>query len=293
MQSVARVGSGQGVAFLVTPPALELPVAVEENCVLFDRIQDPGNVGTLLRTCAAAGVKRVFLATGTAAAWSPKVVRSGQGAHFALAIHEHVDLAGLLPRRRVPWVATALDGAQNLARRRAGAAGRGETESLDSPRRRGGGVLERRRGGRHLPVRATAASVGRTCMKAFGSLIPAACLAALLGACASTSPVSAVFVPVVASEASSVSQLSRDVIAHVPDGEAYTLPEGSRWRRVGALVQGDVYRPLGEPLRVGKRGGSDAYLLASSGKLLGFYLPSGSMFMPLNKPVVLPFYQRQ
>jgi TrmH family RNA methyltransferase len=114
MQSVASVESGQGVAFLVTPPTLELPAAVEENCVLFDRIQDPGNVGTLLRTCAAAGVKRVFLATGTAAAWSPKVVRSGQGAHFALAIHEHVDLAGLLPRLRVPLVATALDGAQNL-----------------------------------------------------------------------------------------------------------------------------------------------------------------------------------
>ncbi|NMK49408.1 RNA methyltransferase [Achromobacter sp. Bel] len=114
MQSVASVESGQGVAFVVTPPALELPALVEENCVLFDRIQDPGNVGTLLRTCAAAGVKRVFLATGTAAAWSPKVVRSGQGAHFALVIHEHVDLAGLLPRLRVPLVATALDGAQDL-----------------------------------------------------------------------------------------------------------------------------------------------------------------------------------
>ncbi|WP_454673796.1 TrmH family RNA methyltransferase [Achromobacter pestifer] len=114
MQSLASVESGQGVAFLVTPPALELPAVVDENCVLFDRIQDPGNVGTLLRTCAAAGVKRVFLATGTAAAWSPKVVRSGQGAHFSLAIHEHVDLGGLLSRLRVPLVATALDGAQDL-----------------------------------------------------------------------------------------------------------------------------------------------------------------------------------
>lgn len=114
MQSLASVESGQGVAFLVTPEVLELPDAVDENCVLFDRIQDPGNVGTLLRTCAAAGVKRVFLATGTAAAWSPKVLRSGQGAHFALAIHEHVDLAGLLPRLRVPLLATSLDGARNL-----------------------------------------------------------------------------------------------------------------------------------------------------------------------------------
>lgn len=114
MQSLASVESAQGVAFLVTPTPLELPADIDENCVLFDRIQDPGNVGTLLRTCAAAGVKRVFLATGTAAAWSPKVLRSGQGAHFALAIHEHVDLPALLPSLRVPLVATALDGAQNL-----------------------------------------------------------------------------------------------------------------------------------------------------------------------------------
>lgn len=116
MQSLASVESGQGVAFVVAPPAPALPGAVDENCVLFDRIQDPGNVGTLLRTCAAAGVKRVFLATGTAAAWSPKVLRSGQGAHFALAIHEHVDLAALLPRLRAPLVATALDGASDLYR---------------------------------------------------------------------------------------------------------------------------------------------------------------------------------
>ncbi|KNY10357.1 RNA methyltransferase [Achromobacter piechaudii] len=114
MQSLASVESGQGVAFLVTPPSPEMPAEVDENCVLFDRIQDPGNVGTLLRTCAAAGVKRVFLATGTAAAWSAKVLRSGQGAHFALAIHEHIDLTALLPRLRVPLVATALDGARNL-----------------------------------------------------------------------------------------------------------------------------------------------------------------------------------
>lgn len=114
MHAVAAVESGQGVAFLVTPPVPALPAEVDETCVLFDRIQDPGNVGTLLRTCAAAGIKRVFLATGTAAAWSPKVLRSGQGAHFALEIHEHADLRDLLPRLRVPLVATALDGARDL-----------------------------------------------------------------------------------------------------------------------------------------------------------------------------------
>jgi TrmH family RNA methyltransferase len=114
MRSLVAVESGQGVAFLVYPPRPRLPQSIDENCVLFDRIQDPGNVGTLLRTCAAAGVKRVFLGKGTAAAWSPKVLRSAQGGHFVLAIHEQLDLLALLPRLRLPLVATALTGAQNL-----------------------------------------------------------------------------------------------------------------------------------------------------------------------------------
>jgi TrmH family RNA methyltransferase len=114
MRELASVESGQGVIFVVQPPEPAMPERIAETCVLFDRIQDPGNVGTLLRTCAAACVRRVFLATGTAAAWSAKVLRSGQGAHFALSIHEHQDLLALLPRLEVPLVATALDGAVDL-----------------------------------------------------------------------------------------------------------------------------------------------------------------------------------
>ena len=114
MRDIASVESGQGVAFLVRPPQPEPPARIGQACVLFDRIQDPGNVGTLLRTCAAAGIRRVFLSEGTAAAWSAKVLRSGQGAHFALDIHEHQDLAALLPRLDVPLVATALADAVDL-----------------------------------------------------------------------------------------------------------------------------------------------------------------------------------
>jgi TrmH family RNA methyltransferase len=51
-----------------------------------DRIRDPGNLGTLLRTAAAAGVQAVFLPPETADAFSPKVVRAGMGAHFSLPI---------------------------------------------------------------------------------------------------------------------------------------------------------------------------------------------------------------
>jgi TrmH family RNA methyltransferase len=114
IQGLASVEQGQGVIFVVSPPTLALPDKITENCVLFDRIQDPGNVGTLLRTCAAAGIKRVFLSNGTAAAWSPKVLRSGQGAHFALFIHEHVDLSALIATLRVPLVATVLKDGQSL-----------------------------------------------------------------------------------------------------------------------------------------------------------------------------------
>ncbi len=52
MRELAGVESGQGVLFLVRPDEPELPARVDENCALFDRIQDPGNVGTLLRAPA-------------------------------------------------------------------------------------------------------------------------------------------------------------------------------------------------------------------------------------------------
>ncbi len=84
------------------------------SCLLLDDVQDPGNVGTLLRTAAAAGVKSVFASAGTAATWSPKVLRAGQGAQFSLQIHEGVDLVALvanwqLRSDRPLILATALD----------------------------------------------------------------------------------------------------------------------------------------------------------------------------------------
>src|SRR5947207_13588533 len=62
-------------------------------CVLLEDIQDPGNAGSILRSAAAAGVAQVFLSSQCAFAWSPKVLRAAQGAHFHLEIYEDVDLA--------------------------------------------------------------------------------------------------------------------------------------------------------------------------------------------------------
>jgi TrmH family RNA methyltransferase len=108
LHGLASVESDQGVAFLVQPPQPALPPQIDECCVLLDRVQDPGNVGTLIRTCAAAGIQRILLSEGCAAAWSPKVLRSAQGAHFAVTLHERVALDQALPLLAVPLVATAL-----------------------------------------------------------------------------------------------------------------------------------------------------------------------------------------
>jgi TrmH family RNA methyltransferase len=61
-------------------------------CVLLDAIQDAGNVGTIMRTAAAAGVREVALGPGCAGVWTPRVLRAAQGAHFSLRIREQADL---------------------------------------------------------------------------------------------------------------------------------------------------------------------------------------------------------
>lgn len=98
-----------GPGLSIPPPALQ-----RGTCVLIDDVQDPGNVGSLLRTAAAAGVQTIYAGPGTAACWSPKVLRAGQGAQFALRIHESVDLVELVRSwqakpNRPALLATALD----------------------------------------------------------------------------------------------------------------------------------------------------------------------------------------
>src|SRR5438067_4276296 len=90
--NIASLPADIGVLAVVQTPAPTLP-APEGFCLLLENIQDPGNVGTMLRSAAAAGVAQVLLSKHCAFAWSPKVLRAGQGAHFRVAIHEDVDLA--------------------------------------------------------------------------------------------------------------------------------------------------------------------------------------------------------
>lgn len=114
LRDLGLVDTPSGLLAVALMPAAKAPVNLEQDAVLLDGIQDPGNVGTLLRTAAAAGAKQVLLAPGCASAWSPKVLRAGQGAHFVLAIHEDADLAAFMADYAGTTAVTCLDGSVSL-----------------------------------------------------------------------------------------------------------------------------------------------------------------------------------
>lgn len=74
--------------------------------VVLDRLQDAGNVGSVLRSASAFGFTQVVALKGTAALWAPKVLRAGMGAHFGLRLIEGVDI-DVLDTLQVPLVATS------------------------------------------------------------------------------------------------------------------------------------------------------------------------------------------
>jgi TrmH family RNA methyltransferase len=81
------------VGMLAVVPTPKPSVAAPGDfCLLLEDVQDPGNVGTIIRTAAAAGIDQVLLSRHCAFAWAPKVLRAAQGAHFLTTIVEAVDL---------------------------------------------------------------------------------------------------------------------------------------------------------------------------------------------------------
>lgn len=99
LESPAKVGF---VLDLPTDTELQPRVAT----VILDRVQDAGNVGSILRSAGAFGFRQVVALKGTAALWSPKVLRAGMGAHFGLHLIEGAEL-GALDALAVPIVVTS------------------------------------------------------------------------------------------------------------------------------------------------------------------------------------------
>ncbi len=132
---IATLPAGVGVLAVIDTPAPAPPARVD-FCLLVDDVQDPGNVGSMLRTAAAAGAASVLLSKHSAFAWSPKVLRAGQGAHFCVDIHEDVDLPALGER-------ASRGGRRSDRRRRSGRDDPLRNAASRAPRR---GNRQRRRG---------------------------------------------------------------------------------------------------------------------------------------------------
>ena len=99
LESPAKMG------FVLQAP-VQLEVQAQTATMVLDRVQDAGNVGSILRSASAFGFKQVLAIKGTAALWSPKVLRAGMGAHFGLHLVEGLSYEALNDLA-VPMVATS------------------------------------------------------------------------------------------------------------------------------------------------------------------------------------------
>jgi len=110
---LSELTSASGVLALVDIPEPN-PPKHSGLVLLLDGVQDPGNVGAILRTAQAAGVEQVLLSVDCADVWSPKVLRAGMGAQVVMPIVERVDLVAFADQFQGEVAATILDGAVDL-----------------------------------------------------------------------------------------------------------------------------------------------------------------------------------
>jgi TrmH family RNA methyltransferase len=102
---LSTVDTPTGLLAVAPIPRAPVTRTQADACVLLEDIQDPGNLGSILRSAAAAGIGHVFISKGSAQGWSPRVLRAGMGAHFALQIEEQCDLAHVM--RELPCMVVA------------------------------------------------------------------------------------------------------------------------------------------------------------------------------------------
>ena len=111
---LSPVEHGAGLTLVIPVEAAPQPVASREDLIYLDGIQDPANVGAVLRTAAAAGIVHVLCGPSTAAAWSPKVLRAAMGAHFRIRISEAVDPEALGGALAGTWIGAVVRDAPSL-----------------------------------------------------------------------------------------------------------------------------------------------------------------------------------
>jgi TrmH family RNA methyltransferase len=113
-KEISPVASPAGILAIINAP---LPGKQPEKirlCVLLEDIQDAGNLGSILRSAAAAGADCAFLSKNCAFAWSPKTLRAAMGAHFQLLIFEDSDLLAVAKKFKGKIIATDPDAKKSL-----------------------------------------------------------------------------------------------------------------------------------------------------------------------------------
>lgn len=110
---ISPVIEGVGVFFVVEIPAFQ-SVNFQQDMIILEKIQDPGNLGTILRSAVGFGVEQIICSKGTVSAWSPKVLRAGMSAHFKLKIFENQDLLELVQGIKNPIFATSLQAKKSI-----------------------------------------------------------------------------------------------------------------------------------------------------------------------------------
>ena len=113
---ISPVKTPTGIIALIAIPTSQNIIFDRKNnfSVLLESIQDPGNLGSILRSAAAAGASDVYMSSGCADAWSPKTIRAAMGAHFLLHIHERSKLIEISKKFKGLVIATTLKSNKSL-----------------------------------------------------------------------------------------------------------------------------------------------------------------------------------
>lgn len=106
-KDLSTLGTTLPCLAIIDLPQNPAQIDFTQDTLILENVQDPGNVGTLLRSAAAANIKQVICTQGSASLWSPRVLRAGMGAHFSLVCFENIKLEQILPQFKIPVFVTS------------------------------------------------------------------------------------------------------------------------------------------------------------------------------------------
>lgn len=113
-REISTLGTTLACLAIIDLPSSRDALDFSADTLILENVQDPGNVGTLLRSAAAAGIKQVVCTKGSASLWSPRVMRAGMGAHFSLNTYENVALEETLSKFEIPVFVTSSHQSESL-----------------------------------------------------------------------------------------------------------------------------------------------------------------------------------